>query len=339
MPRLYHQDNFSTNLTSNQVAGVTTTPLNSIPSVSAPFRVALDALNINGKYEVVTVTSKTATNILHAATTYEHTTAETVSLVVNADEMDEISEALFGAGAGWIPYSTVVPTRTTADDPTYVITFASVDLTSTIGVGMRVKWTQNSTVRYGIVTAIAFSTNTTLTIYGGTDYDVDDTATYTISAFNYSTQKAPLGFPLDPTKWTVKVTDTTQRSAAGTGGTYNNIGTTNAQITFPIGVWNFDYQVFAWGDRTTAGTGDSIFVTLSTTNNTATDLELTSRWFISGSAANQSDVMAMLFMRSKTMVITTKTLYYLNMKMDNSGTWYFDNANATMVLRAVCAYL
>lgn len=92
MSRL-HQNNFSSNVTSNQIAGVTTTPLNSIPSIAAPFYIALDATNINGKYEVVDVTSKTATNILHAATTYAHTTAEEVRLVVPAVELDAFSVA------------------------------------------------------------------------------------------------------------------------------------------------------------------------------------------------------------------------------------------------------
>lgn len=93
MPRL-HQNNFATNLTSNQVAGVTTTPLNSIPSIAAPFYLAFDATNINGKYEVVDVTSKTATNVLHAATTYEHTTAEEVRMVVPAVELDQLGSGL-----------------------------------------------------------------------------------------------------------------------------------------------------------------------------------------------------------------------------------------------------
>lgn len=90
MARL-HQNNFATNLTSNQSAGVTTTPLNSIPSIAAPFYLAFDATNINGKYEIVDVTSKTATNVLHAATTYEHTTAEEVRMVVPAVELDAFS--------------------------------------------------------------------------------------------------------------------------------------------------------------------------------------------------------------------------------------------------------
>ena len=88
MSVIKHQNNFATNLTSNQIAGVTTTPLNSIPSVAAPFYLAFDATNLKSKYEVVYCTSKTATNVLHAATTYAHTTAEEVRMVVPAAEFD-----------------------------------------------------------------------------------------------------------------------------------------------------------------------------------------------------------------------------------------------------------
>lgn len=100
MAVINHQNNFATNLTSNQIAGVTTTPLNSIPSVAAPFYIALDATNTNGKYEVVYVTSKTATNINHAATTYAHTTAEEVRMVLPATEIDSLWTAATGAAQG-----------------------------------------------------------------------------------------------------------------------------------------------------------------------------------------------------------------------------------------------
>ena len=88
MSVIKHQNNFGTNLTSNQTAGVTTTPLNSIPSVAAPFYLAFDATSLNSKYEPVYVTSKTATHVNHAATTYAHTTAEEVRMVVPAAELD-----------------------------------------------------------------------------------------------------------------------------------------------------------------------------------------------------------------------------------------------------------
>jgi hypothetical protein len=78
------QNNFGTNITSNTTAGDTTTPLNSIPTIDAPYYLALDATNLNSHYEVIYVTSDTATNVNHAATSYAHTTAEEVRLVVPA---------------------------------------------------------------------------------------------------------------------------------------------------------------------------------------------------------------------------------------------------------------
>ena len=85
-----HQDNFGTNLTSNTTAGDTTSPLNSIPSATAPFWVAFDATNENGHYERKLVTSKTATNVNHSALAYAHTTAEEVRMVNPAEEFDAI---------------------------------------------------------------------------------------------------------------------------------------------------------------------------------------------------------------------------------------------------------
>lgn len=86
------ENNFGTALTSDQIAGVTTTPINAIPTVDAPYYIALDATNANGHYEVVYVTSDTATNINHAATTYAHTTAEEVRLVLPASYLTAMQE-------------------------------------------------------------------------------------------------------------------------------------------------------------------------------------------------------------------------------------------------------
>jgi hypothetical protein len=89
-----HQNNFATNLTSAVSATDTTSPLDSIPTIDAPFYLAFDATNINSHYEVVYVTSKTATNVNHAALSYDHTIAEEVRCVCPAVEMDSWSESL-----------------------------------------------------------------------------------------------------------------------------------------------------------------------------------------------------------------------------------------------------
>lgn len=94
MTAINHQNNFGTNLTSGTSSGATTSPLNSIPTIDAPFYLAFDATNINSHYEVLQITSKTATNVNHAALTYDHTTAEEVRCVCPAVEMDTWSAAL-----------------------------------------------------------------------------------------------------------------------------------------------------------------------------------------------------------------------------------------------------
>lgn len=220
-----------------------------------------------------------------------------------------------------------------ADTPTFTITVPS-GAASLYGVGMRIKLNQ-TTDKYFIITAVA---DTVLTVYGGTDYTLANAA---ISSVYVSLMKAPLGFPLDPTKWQVEVKDTTDRSVSGTGTTWNNVGTTNAQISIPIGAWNVSYQVSAFGDRTTAGTGDGVAVTLSTANNTASDVDFTSLANYYGSGvANSDDVHGGMAVKSKYLVLATKTLYYLNARMDNNGTWYYKNSTyGSMILRAECSYL
>lgn len=126
-----HLDNFGTNLTSVTSAGATTSPVNSVPSVAAPFYVAFDATNINGHYEMKKITSKTATNILHAATSYDHTTAEEVRIVNPAIEFDAIYQPPQGylingklsvtdAAGITVAIKTLAGTDPSVTDPVYV---------------------------------------------------------------------------------------------------------------------------------------------------------------------------------------------------------------------------
>jgi hypothetical protein len=229
---------------------------------------------------------------------------------------------------GWTEYSDVVPTRTTADDPTYVITFSGVDLTDRISVGMKVKWTQNSTVRYGIVTAIAFSTNTTLTLYGGTDYDVDDTATHVISAFNYSPHKAPFGFPMSPDKWTILLTTTTGTQTPPTQNTWHNLGGSGE---LHIGDWYVRFWAGAYTDTGTAGVKVTQ-ITVSTANNSASDATYTI-------AQTDYDVKSHTSMASwvRNFTVASKTTYFVNARTTQASQ---SNLGLTRNrLEAVCAYL
>jgi hypothetical protein len=229
---------------------------------------------------------------------------------------------------GWTEYSAVVPTRTTADDPTYVVTFSGVDLTDRISVGMKVKWTQNSTVRYGIVTAIAFSTNTTLTLYGGTDYDVDDTATHVISAFNYSPHKSPFGFPMSPAKWTILLSTTTGTQTPPTQNTWHNLGGSGA---LHIGDWYVRFWAGAYTDTGTAGVKVTQ-ITVSTANNSESDATYTI-------AQTDYDIKSATCMASwvRNFTVASKTTYFVNARTTQASQ---SNLGITRNrLEAVCAYL
>lgn len=242
-------------------------------------------------------------------------------------------DTLYPPYSGWRSYSTVTPTYTSADDPTYTITFAAVDLTSVLSVGMKVKFTNNSTTFYGFITAISFSTNTVVTLYGGTDYDVANSA---ITAFQYSTDRAPQGFPMNPDKWTVSVSDTNiYTQASPVAGTWYNLGTTANQISLPIGVWRVMYKAQLQASNATSVT---TYITLSTANNSESDTDMTRQGEVSGSASVRPCVAAWC---EKIIAVAAKTTYYLNEKVGTSslGNLWIRGDNEKTIIRAVCAYL
>ena len=162
--RHYHLNNGGTNLTSNQIAGVTTTPINAVPSITVPFYMALDATNLNGKYEEVEVTGKTATNVNHAATTYAHTTAEEVRFPFVKTEADAISaelatptviQAAATVKSGMTIDATWSEFTTTSVQPTYVdVTGCSVaslviPATSDVTVELMIDYIRNSAAGSG----------------------------------------------------------------------------------------------------------------------------------------------------------------------------------------------
>jgi len=233
---------------------------------------------------------------------------------------------------GWIPADETW-TYASADDPTFTFTISG-DLTSKYSAGMKIKLTQ-TTVKYFIITKVVYSSpNTTVTIYGGTDYDLADAA---ITLPYYSTMKAPLGFPLGPTKWTIEVTDTTNRSQADPAqNTWYNLG--SISITIPIGHYNVSYEV-AFGGRIVASTSIDTCATLSTANNSESDVDFTVYNHLSGASGTLKT--SITVSRSKPLNLATKTIYYLNTRTKVSGASHIFNDNdvSKLIIRAVYAYL
>lgn len=236
----------------------------------------------------------------------------------------------------WTSYTAVTPTTGTFDAPTYPIVFAGVDLTSVLYPGMRVKITQ-STVKYFIVTAVAFSTDTTVQLYGGTDYSLVASGTTAISAFSYSSAKAPAGFPLDPTKWTVTTTDTSDRQQTNpVQNTWYNLG--SITISIPIGAWRTSYLTTP-SPLYNTNTSVNQYVTLSTANNSESDTDFTRKVYVAGASGNLR-IDSSVFVE-KFLTLASKTSYYLNHKTDNSTQTQLNirNTEQKTFIRATSAYL
>lgn len=231
--------------------------------------------------------------------------------------------------SGWLPANEVW-TYEAGDDPTY--TFSEpIDATGKYWPGMRLKCTQGGSVKYGIVTAVGAYTasKTIITAYWGTDYNLGATITYPY----YSPVKAPFGFPLDPTKWSVNLSDTTiQSQATPTENTYYNLG--SLSISVPIGIWRLSFFVVV--QHTGDANGPNICAALSTANNSASDADLTGN----GGDITVNNSVRVPITRTKTVVLASKTTYYLNEKGQYStNTLYARNDQSAAEIRAVCALL
>jgi hypothetical protein len=205
---------------------------------------------------------------------------------------------------GWVPAGETW-TYASADDPTFTFTITG-DKTAKYYPGMRVKLTQ-TTVRYFIITKVAYSSpDTTITVYGGTDYDLASAA---ITLPFFSMVKCPAGFPASPAKWTIAVSNTTQYSEQHPAtGVVKNLG--SISISAPIGEWWVSYVAYvSVVTNSTAVVGlINVKASLSTANNSESNKEYT-RNNNMGEVALNGFVFALG--SRELLVATAKTTWYL----------------------------
>lgn len=239
------------------------------------------------------------------------------------------------AAPGWVP-SGETWTYASADDPTFTFTISG-DLSTKYSAGMKVKLTQ-TTVKYFIITKVAYSNpTTTITVYGGTDYDLANAA---ITSPYFSIAKTPQGFPMDRTKWTVSLTDSSdQTQSTPTASTWYNLG--SLSLTIPIGSWDVSYNLVGRCVESSATTTTDFRATLSTANNSESDTNFTVRVFLLAASAAQQ--IQQLITKQKDLVLTSKTTYYLNAQTQNNNidsiTFRGSNNGGDTVIRAICTYL
>jgi hypothetical protein len=237
--------------------------------------------------------------------------------------------------AGWV---TVTDTWTyaSADDPTFTFTISG-DKTAVLSAGMKIKLTQTS-AKYFIITNVTYGApNTTVTVYGGTDYDLTNA---TITSPYYSTARAPQGFPLSPSKWTVTVSDASDYSqVAPASGTWYNA----TSITIPIGDWRASYSCVLYCDDDNTGgyVGAIGHTTLSTANNTESDPTFSAYDQAKYSGVSNNAYSSSSVYRSRPLTLTAKATYYLNYKTSQANQYSvaIRGSIATTIIEAVCTYL
>lgn len=256
-------------------------------------------------------------------------------ITVNETEIDNLQTGWNSAGETWA-YASV-------DDPTGVITIAG-DKTGKYSLGMRIKFTNGGNTIYGIITKISYSSpNTTLTflheINPTTSLALHLMANSAITNNYYSNMKAPFGFPLNPNKWSVKVTDsgTIRQQLLATENVWYEL-TTATRLIIPIGLFIPKYSVKGQVNTSVAGS-NTILVTLSTSSATESSAENT----VSTNGSTASTGSSQYF--EKTLLpldLSSKTTYYLNTKGQiGAGTQDIYNRadDCATVISALCAYL
>jgi hypothetical protein len=242
---------------------------------------------------------------------------------------------------GWTLPITGSLSRGGANDPVFAMTISSVDWSDRLQAGMRIKWTQNSTVRYGIITEVSFSTDTSVTIYGGTDYDMESTGTYAISNCYASRDKAPFGFPLNPTKWTVEVNDATQRSQAASASTWYNINSTSMSVPNG-GEWLIGAQFVLTSVPTSNTSSVSVQGAISTGTSSTTNERLRQWTELNDGTSNGKRVSSSFTLEDlveTSGIAGSSTSYYLIVQTSDAGTIFLQNALGNLRMYARCAYL
>ena len=252
-------------------------------------------------------------------------------ILSNTDTMTNktlTSPVLQGDVGGWVGANETW-TYASDDDPTYTFTIASFDATAKYSAGMKVKLT-NASVKYFIITKVVFDDpGSTITVYGGTDYDLANSA---ITLPYYSTQKAPFGFPLDPDKWTVKTTGTSYAdTSAGSTEEFDS----TLRVSVPIGCWNHILNIARVGVTPVAASTEAVgTLGASSSASSFSDPEMKSDIKITGDASSAAWHIRIPLYKAMPKIITSKTTYYV----------VGDSASALFLgtfweHKAICAYL
>ncbi|MBN2401980.1 MAG: hypothetical protein JXN64_06250 [Spirochaetes bacterium] len=223
-----------------------------------------------------------------------------------------------------------------ADAPTYVFRI-NADMTAILSVGQKIKYTQDATTKYGIITAVgAYSGGyTNITIYGGGNTASPSYAMSTNAITNpyYATTWRPFDFPMNPDTWSYIVSCTPGSQINVTTSVIYNIQ--GNLINLPIGSWGLSYR----GTFSIQGnvTGDlEMQCSLSTANNSISDDDFS---FVKEGYAAQSYGFYFTAFTDKHILVASKTPYYLVERATMTGSSSVVLGIGPAKIKAVCQYL
>ena len=286
--------------------------------------------NINSAETHATLFGKIKKFFSFVGTTTLTTTAQTISAATN--------EILAANRSGWSAIlETDKLTYKSASAPTFVCNTlntsnAAKDMRPYLSAGMKLKITQDAVVKYFFITAIDA---TSITLYGGTDYVLTNTA---ITNVCYSMIKAPYGFPLEQSKWSITITSNTPQAVVSPSNSYKQVG--NLGINIPIGVWNVSMFV-TMEVAVTNAIEKGFWCSLSSSLTDATNPELVSffDWYVDPSfnapnfITSVEKVSELKLTQATTFYVIAKAVASIVAQMRARGELSVTTINAT------CAYL
>ena len=195
------------------------------------------------------------------------------------------------------------------------------------------------TTEYGIITAAAFSTDTTLTVQVPEGYAIPTSGG--VSSDFYSTQDVPYGFPRDKGKWEVTYLNRTLiTKSAPAANTWYSGATANGEmaLSIPIGAWKAGYYVTC-SSNDNAGSTD-IYISLSTSNSSESDDSFTNYHYIGATGATDTLVLGPST-REKYITLSAQTPYYLVIKSSASAATNIRvrGSDAPFYIKAILAYV
>lgn len=230
-------------------------------------------------------------------------------------------------------------TFVSTDNPTGVIDITG-DCRSDLKEGMRLKFDNGGYTICAIVTYInpALQSGKTRVTFlhemgPGTNQALHLMVNSVITNPYYSTVKCPKGFPSEPDKWTITISDNQNRlTNSPTANTwYNAI----SGYIHP-GAWRINTFGVGYEARAASGSTD-IQLTLSTANNSESNAAYSDATGISNAVA----IKISLKPKTNILSLTAKALYYLNYLTTTAGisTVGLAGTSAPSSITAECAYL